>query len=72
MVCLAGGGKGSTPVVISRTRWNKIADVHPAVQIKVCLYCVDLLFASASAILDNAEGSNRVTLHMNDALEIVF
>ena len=49
-----------------------MADVHPAVQIKVCLYCVDLLFASASAILDNAEGSNRVTLHMNDALEIVF
>ena len=60
-VRLAGSGEIAAPVFLDRASRDEFAEIQPTIQIKVGLYRIDLLFASASAILDNAEGSNRVT-----------
>ena len=52
---VTSGGQVALPTACSSARRNKIADIPPAIQIKVCLYCIDLLFASASAFIRTGE-----------------
>lgn len=48
---LAGARKLLQPITVACARSDKFTNIYPAIQIKVGLYRMDLLFASATAIL---------------------
>jgi len=47
----AGARKLILPITVACARLDKFTNIYPAIQIKVGLYRMDLLFASATAIL---------------------